>query len=68
VGARAALAAPIIFDAVHSIPAEDRINGIHFLRPDTRVEIPALVETIEGTLAKMHATSDEQGLRIISAP
>ena len=59
-----ALVAHLIFDAVRAIPADDRTKEIHFLCTDIHVEIPALVETIEGTLAKMQSASDAQGLRV----
>jgi DNA sulfur modification protein DndC len=63
-GKDSSLVAHLVFDAVRSIPADDRTKEIHFLCTDTRVEIPAVVETIEGTLAKMQAASDEQSLGI----
>lgn len=63
-GKDSSLVAHLIFDAVRSIPADDRQKEIHILCTDTRVEIPAVVETIEGTLNKMQRTSDEQGLRV----
>ena len=42
--------ASLIFDAVLSIPAEQRKKPISVLCTDTRVEIPAIAEMIEGTL------------------
>ncbi|MBC7367885.1 MAG: DNA phosphorothioation system sulfurtransferase DndC [Undibacterium sp.] len=63
-GKDSSLVAHLIFDAVLSIPADQRTKEIHLLCTDTRVEIPAVVETIEGTLAKMQRASDDQGLGI----
>lgn len=63
-GKDSSLVAHLIFDAVRSIPADDRTKEIHLLCTDTRVEIPAVVETIEGTLNKMQQASNAQGLGI----
>jgi DNA sulfur modification protein DndC len=63
-GKDSSLVAHLIFDAVRSIPEKERIKEVHILCTDTRVEIPAVVETIEGTLNKMQNASDSQGLRI----
>lgn len=63
-GKDSTLVAHLIFDAVRSIPEHQRLKDIHFLCTDTRVEIPAVVETIEGTLNKMQRASDTEGLRI----
>jgi DNA sulfur modification protein DndC len=63
-GKDSSLVAHLIFEAVLSIPRGERTKEIHILCTDTRVEIPAVVETIEGTLGKMQRSSDEHGLRI----
>ncbi|MCX6938537.1 MAG: DNA phosphorothioation system sulfurtransferase DndC [Verrucomicrobia bacterium] len=63
-GKDSSLVAHLIFEAVRSIPADDRLKEIHLLCTDTRVEIPAVVETIEGTLNKMQQASNSQGLGI----
>jgi len=63
-GKDSSLVAHLIFEAVRSIPEEHRLKEIHILCTDTRVEIPAVVETIEGTLDKMQRASDAQRLRI----
>jgi DNA sulfur modification protein DndC len=63
-GKDSSLVAHLIFEAVRSIPAGDRTKVIHLLCTDTRVEIPAVVETIEGTLNKMQQASNAQGLGI----
>lgn len=63
-GKDSSLVAHLVFEAVGSIPADQRTKEIHVLCTDTRVEIPAVVETIEGTLNKMQRHSDAAGLRI----
>jgi DNA sulfur modification protein DndC len=63
-GKDSTLVAHLIFDVVRSIPAERRTKEIHILSTDTRVEIPAVVETIEGTLNKMQRRSDELALNL----
>ena len=63
-GKDSSLVAHLIFEAVRSIPADDRTKVIHLLCTDTRVEIPAVVETIEGTLNRMQQASNAQGLGI----
>lgn len=65
-GKDSTLVAHLVFDVVRSVPTDDRIKEIHILCTDTRVEIPAVVETIEGTLNKMQQTSNAQGLRIMT--
>jgi hypothetical protein len=47
----------LIFDAVMSIPAEQRKKPISVLCTDTRVEIPAIAEMIEGTLRRCRKCS-----------
>ena len=46
--------ASLVFDAVLSVPADKRVKPISVVCTDTRVEIPAIVEMVEGTLDKMH--------------
>ena len=45
--------ASLIFDVVLSIPAERRKKEVAVVCTDTRVEIPAIAEMIEGTLDRM---------------
>jgi hypothetical protein len=40
----------LIFDVILSIPPERRKKEVSVLCTDTRVEIPAIAEMIEGTL------------------
>jgi len=56
--------ASLIFDTVLSIPAEQRKKPISVLCTDTRVEIPAIAEMIEGNLDRMRKFSDQNGLNI----
>jgi 3'-phosphoadenosine 5'-phosphosulfate sulfotransferase (PAPS reductase)/FAD synthetase len=54
--------ASLIF--VLSIPAEQRKKPISVLCTDTRVEIPAIAEMIEGTLDRMRKCSEQNNLNI----
>lgn len=63
-GKDSSLVAHLVFEAVRLIPADVRIKDIHILCTDTRVEIPAVVETIEGTLNKMQQASNNYSLGI----
>ena len=63
-GKDSSLVAQLIFDTVQDIPAEQRKKEIAVVCTDTRVEIPAIVEMIETSLAKMRKCSNEQNLNI----
>ena len=54
----------MIFTVVESVPPSQRTKPVSVLCTDTRVEIPAIVEMIEATLAKMQRYSREQDLNI----
>jgi DNA sulfur modification protein DndC len=56
--------ASLIFDAVLSVPAVQRKKPVSILCTDTRVEIPAIAEMVEGTLARMQKGSQQNGLNI----
>ena len=56
--------ASLIFDVILSIPAEQRKKPISVLCTDTRVEIPAIAEMIEGALDRMRKFSQQNGLNI----
>jgi len=56
--------ASLIFDAVLSVPPEKRQKPISVVCTDTRVEIPAIVEMVEGTLDKMRKCSEQHGLSV----
>jgi DNA sulfur modification protein DndC len=63
-GKDSTMVASLIFDAVLSVPAAQRKKAISFLCTDTRVEIPAIAETIEGALARMRKFSRQNDLNI----
>jgi hypothetical protein len=63
-GKDSTMLASLVFDAVLSIPAEQRKKPVSVLCIDTRVEIPAIVEMVDGTLAKMHKCSQHNSLNI----
>lgn len=63
-GKDSTMVASLIFDAVMSISPEERTKKIAVLCTDTRVEIPAVAETIEATLNKMRRFSEKEGLDI----
>jgi len=63
-GKDSTMLASLIFDVVLSIPAERRKKPISVLCTDTRVEIPAIAEMIEGALDRMRKCSQQHGLNI----
>lgn len=63
-GKDSTLLAALIFEAVLTIPAEERIKEISIVCTDTRVEIPAIVEMIEGTLEKMRKFAKRENLTL----
>lgn len=56
--------ASLVLDAVLAVPPEKRKKEIAVLCTDTRVEIPAIVEMVEVTLARMQKFSREENLNI----
>ncbi len=63
-GKDSTMLASLIFDVILSIPAEQRKKPISVLCTDTRVEIPAIAEMIEGTLDRMRKCSEQHNLNI----
>lgn len=63
-GKDSTMLASLVFDAVLSVPAENRKKPVVVLCTDTRVEIPAIVEMVEGTLARMHKCSQQNNLNV----
>jgi DNA sulfur modification protein DndC len=63
-GKDSTMLASLIFDVVLSVPAEQRKKAVSVVCTDTRVEIPAIAEMIEGTLDKMRKCSQQNGLNI----
>ena len=56
--------ASLVFDTVLSLSPDARAKPISVVCTDTRVEIPAIVEMVEGTLEKMRKCSLHDGLNI----
>jgi DNA sulfur modification protein DndC len=63
-GKDSTMLASLVFDAVLSIPAAQRKKPVSILCTDTRVEIPAIVEMVEGTLTRMQKVSQQNNLNI----
>ncbi len=63
-GKDSTMLASLIFDTVLSIPAGKRKKPVSVLCTDTRVEIPAIVEMVEVTLARMQKFSQHNDLNI----
>lgn len=63
-GKDSTMVAALVFSAVLSIPPEQRTKQISVMSTDTRAEIPAIVEMLEGTLKKMRRCSHKMGLNI----
>jgi DNA sulfur modification protein DndC len=63
-GKDSTMLASLIFDAVLSIAAAQRKKPVSVLCTDTRVEIPAIVEMVEGTLMRMQKFSQQNNLNI----
>ena len=63
-GKDSSMVASLIFDVVLGLPPEKRTKPIAILCTDTRVEIPAIVEMVETTLAKMQKVSKANRLNI----
>ena len=63
-GKDSTMLASLVFDAVLSIPTDQRKKPISVLCTDTRVEIPAIVEMVEGSLDKMRKCSEQHGLNV----
>ncbi len=63
-GKDSTMVASLVVAAVQSVPVEQRKKDVAIVCTDTRVEIPAIVETIEGTLARISRYSQENDLKI----
>ena len=63
-GKDSTMLASLIFDAVLSIPPGERKKPVSILCTDTRVEIPAIVEMVEGRLSRMQKFSQQNELNI----
>ena len=58
------MVASLVFEVVASLPPDLRTKPISVVCTDTRVEIPAISEMIEGTLEKMRAFASAHALQI----
>jgi DNA sulfur modification protein DndC len=58
-GKDSTMLASLVFDAVLSLPPAERTKPISVVCTDTRVEIPAIVEMVEGTLRQMQRCSQQ---------
>lgn len=56
--------ASLVMDTVLSLPSAERKKPISVVCTDTRVEIPAIVEMVEGTLRQMQRCSQQNNLSI----
>ena len=63
-GKDSTMVASLIFEAVAAISEQQRTKPIAVLCTDTRVEIPAIVEMLEGTLGKMRQHAQRHRLNI----
>ena len=63
-GKDSTMLAALVFDVVLSIPAEQRKKPVSVLCTDTRVEIPAIADMVEGTLDRMRKCSQQHDLNI----
>ena len=63
-GKDSTMLASLIFAAILSVPPDRRKKPISVLCTDTRVEIPAIVEMVEGTLEKMRKCSEQHDLGV----
>lgn len=61
-GKDSTMLASLVFDTVLSLQPDQRLKPISVLCTDTRVEIPAIVEMVEGTLDKMRKCSEQNKL------
>lgn len=63
-GKDSTMLASVIFEVVLNLPPKDRVKPVSIVCTDTRVEIPAISEMIEGTLERMNSISAEMELQI----
>jgi DNA sulfur modification protein DndC len=63
-GKDSTMVAALVFSAVLSVPPKQRTKPVTVVSTDTRVEIPAISETLESTLKRMQRFSKKMGLDI----
>ncbi|MEK7675507.1 MAG: phosphoadenosine phosphosulfate reductase family protein [Verrucomicrobiota bacterium] len=63
-GKDSTMVASLVFDAVLSVPPDQRKKPVAILCTDTRVEIPAVAEGVESALERMRRCSQQHNLNI----
>ena len=63
-GKDSAMLASLVFETALALPPAERTKPISVVCTDTRVEIPAIVEMVEGTLRQMQKCSQQNSLNI----
>jgi len=63
-GKDSTLVMSLVLESVLAVPAEQREKPVSVLCTDTRVEIPAIAEMVEGTLVRMRRFCEQQELNI----
>ncbi|MGH9890729.1 MAG: DNA phosphorothioation system sulfurtransferase DndC [bacterium] len=63
-GKDSTMLASLVFDAALSVPPAERTKPISVVCTDTRVEIPAIADMVEGTLDRMRKCSQQHNLNI----
>lgn len=63
-GKDSTMLASLVFDAALSVPPAERTKPISVVCTDTRVEIPAIADMVEGTLDRMRKCSHQHNLNI----
>ena len=63
-GKDSTLVAALVFDAVLSIPPDQRTKPVTVLCTDTRVEILAIAEGVESALDRMRRCSQQHNLNV----
>ena len=63
-GKDSTMLASLVFDVVLSLPPAERTKPISIVCTDTRVEIPAIAEMVEETLARMQKCSQQNDVNI----
>jgi len=63
-GKDSTMLASLVFDAVLSLPPAERTKPISVVCTDTRVEIPAIADMVEGALDRMRKCSQQHNLNI----
>src|ERR1041384_6671103 len=63
-GKDSTMLASLIFETALSVPLRERKKPISIVCTDTRVEIPAIVEMVESTLARMQKCSEQNDLKV----